>query len=156
MGGKTGIRTSDIRQGKLGDSWYLSVLTSLADKPKRVKKLFENNSYPASGAFKVNFFDKAEKVSVVVDDLLPMKSTDDMTAMGSLVSEDRAWWVAIAEKAYAKFNTNYANIDGGSIAQAMRDLTGMPVYRYYPQKMSAKDIMSKIRNAQKKGWILSA
>jgi hypothetical protein len=36
----------------------------------------------------------------------------------------------ILEKAYAKFNVFYGNMDGGTPVQAMKDLTGMPAYTY--------------------------
>jgi hypothetical protein len=34
--------------------------------------LFANKEYPANGAFMVNFFDKGEPISIVVDDTLPI------------------------------------------------------------------------------------
>ena len=36
------------------------------------------------------------------------------------------WWLPILEKAYAKFNVNYSNLNGGQPKQALRELTGMP------------------------------
>ena len=47
--------------------------------------------------------------------------------MNAGVSPNGAWWLVILEKAYAKWNVNYANLNGGSPAQSLRDLTGMPV-----------------------------
>lgn len=34
--------------------------------------------------------------------------------VNSMVSPNGAWWLVILEKAYAKFNVNYANLDGGT------------------------------------------
>ena len=56
--GSGGILPAGIRQGVLGDCWFLAVGAALAERPERVRKLFENTEYPSSGFFKVNFFFK--------------------------------------------------------------------------------------------------
>ena len=38
-----GIDPADVRQGILGDCWFLSSLSALAEKPERIKKLFMKN-----------------------------------------------------------------------------------------------------------------
>jgi len=43
------------------------------------------------------------------------------------MSPNGAWWGVILEKAYAKFNVNHSNINGGTPMESFRDLTGMPV-----------------------------
>jgi len=37
------------------------------------------------------------------------------------------WWQAILEKAYAKMNVNYSQLNGGDPNVAWRDMTNMPV-----------------------------
>lgn len=46
------------------------------------------------------------------------------------VSKNGAWWMPILEKAYAKFNVFYSNMDGGTPLQSIQDLTNMPAMRY--------------------------
>jgi len=51
----------------------------------------------------------------VIDDKLPLNprsERDDL--IHTKVSMNGAWWMPILEKAYAKFNVFYANMDGGS------------------------------------------
>lgn len=67
---------------------------------------------------------------MVVDDRLPMTIGDPYTPVNSRVSSNGAWWAPILEKAYAKYNAFYANVNGGTPMQSFRDLTGMPVVRY--------------------------
>jgi len=50
------------------------------------------------------------------------------------MSVNKAWWLPILEKAYAKFNVNYATLNGGNPSQALRELTGMPVEMYDSSK----------------------
>ena len=52
-------------------------------------------------------------MTVVVDDTLPMKA-DGVTPINADVSTNDAWWMPILEKAYAKYNVFYANINGGT------------------------------------------
>jgi hypothetical protein len=42
-------------------------------------------------------------------------------------STNGAWWMPLLEKAYAKLHLNYDRIVGGSGAEGLRTLTGMPV-----------------------------
>ena len=39
-------------------------------------------------------------------------------------SKSNEWWVPLCEKAYAKFNGSYDNIDGGQEKWALCELTG--------------------------------
>lgn len=41
-----------------------------------------------------------------------------------------AWWLVMLEKAMAKLNVNYANINSGFPGEALRALTGMPSSYY--------------------------
>ena len=50
------------------------------------------------------------------------------------MSPNGAWWVPMIEKAYAKMNVNYANLNGGSPMQGFRELTAMPVKSYKVQE----------------------
>ena len=52
-------------------------------------------------------------MNIVVDDSLPM-NTDGVTPINAGVSTNDAWWMPILEKAYAKYNVFYANINGGT------------------------------------------
>jgi hypothetical protein len=77
-------------------------------------------------------------VQIVVDDTLPTHEGKDKryTNFGEILpvnsrpSTNGAWWVPILEKAYAKFNMNYAQLNGGLPEQALRELSGMPVVNY--------------------------
>jgi len=95
-----------------------------------------------------NFFDRGEPISIVVDDQLAMNAMG--APINSRQSVHGAWWLPILEKAYAKFNVFYANINGGTPLQSFRDLTGMPTQRYYSGNQSDEELFSIIHNADKK------
>lgn len=76
--------------------------------------MFVNTEYPENGAFRINFFAVGKQVSVIVDDQLPLNPTNEKKPINNNVSKNGAWWMPILEKAYAKFNVFYANMDGGN------------------------------------------
>jgi hypothetical protein len=59
--GSRGIQPEAIVQGSVGDCWYLSTLSALAEEPSRIKALFENTEYPKNGAFAINFWIAGKK-----------------------------------------------------------------------------------------------
>ena len=42
----------------------------------------------------------------------------------------------ILEKAYAKINMNYANLDGGFGEESLRALTGMPIDQFFTAELT--------------------
>lgn len=62
---------------------------------------------------------------MTIDDRLPVLDND--TPVNARPSPQGAWWLVLLEKAFAKLNLNYANLDGGMQYEAMRALTGQPI-----------------------------
>jgi len=106
------IKPAGVQQGELGDCWFMAVGAGLAEWPDRVRKLFVNSEYPSNGAFMLNFFNKGEPVNIMVDDTLAIGYNG--IPVNAHQSTHGAWWMPILEKAYAKFNVFYANINGGT------------------------------------------
>jgi hypothetical protein len=78
------------------------------------------------------FYLRGEKVSVVIDDRLPVLDlgpgyVTEYPTVNSHPSPAGAWWLVLLEKAFAKVNVNYTNLNGGTPGDALRALTGMPV-----------------------------
>jgi calpain-15 len=69
---------------------------------------------------------------VYIDDRLPLG--DKGGILNSRMSVNKAWWLPILEKAYAKMNVNYSTLNGGNPSQALRELTGMPVEMFDSSK----------------------
>lgn len=69
------------------------------------------------------------------------------------MSENGAWWMPILEKAYAKSQVNYMNLNGGFTNVALRALTGMPTIRY---RQGQQNDWSIIQEADAKGYIMTS
>jgi len=107
----------------------------MAEHPERIKKVFENTSYPASGIFVVNMFNRGQPIRVVVDDRLPVMPNPTGRYVPQLFngspSDAGAWWGTILEKAYCKMNVACTYINSGSALQSFRELTGYPTEQFF-------------------------
>ena len=120
------IGPNDIEQGGLGDCYFLSSLSVLAENPFRIKRLFYNGCSNEHGLFAVSITKNGHKQMVIVDDNIPCK---DLRPAFSTSGDDEIW-VIILEKAWAKLHGTYQRIDGGHTYQTLRDLTGAPSFEF--------------------------
>ena len=120
---RDGIEPNDIKQGALGDCYFLAVLSSLAEFPKRVEALFYTKEINNAGIYLVKFFINGNETPVIVDDYLPC-TKDGKPAFA--YSKNRELWVSVLEKAWAKLHGTYARTAGGLPSFACSHLIGVP------------------------------
>lgn len=137
----------------LGDCWFLSAASSLAEYPERIEKIFTNSDYSAEGIFRVELFRNGEPFYEVVDDRLPMYWGQPINSNAGLSG---SFWLVILEKAYAKMNVNYANLNGGMPDQAFRDLTGMPTLFYWTEEQTDEDFYDLVALYDEKKYSMAA
>lgn len=100
--GTKGIVPNGVAQGQVGDCWFLAAAAALAEVPERIKRVVWNDSYDKNGAFRFNFWVKNKWNGVNIDDRLPANSGDRPFSTGR--SRNKAWWMPLMEKAYAKLD----------------------------------------------------
>ena len=117
-----------MRQGELGNCWFLSAISALAEYPVRVERLFRNShSGPNEfGIYGVNICKNGQWTDIVIDDWIPVRDGEPVfsRAQGSEL------WVLLLEKAWAKLHGSYHSIENGLAITALRDLTGAPCFLY--------------------------
>lgn len=143
-----------VSQGKLGDGWFLSAASALAAVPQRVKKLFVLDKYPDEGIFAIQFFYRGNPTIVTVDDRIPVMEND--WPVNARPAPNGAWWLVLLEKAYAKMNLNYVNLESGMQHEAMRALTGQPVVMYQTKNSSDAQTWERLASASGKNFIITA
>lgn len=135
----SGAQHTDVRQGALGDCYFLATLAEAALRsPATITNMFVVNG---DGTYTVKFFNNSVAHYVTVDSQLPTDSA------GRLIYATRGvmnWnsanelWVALAEKAYVQLNefgfvrpglpgngqNAYSAIEGGYINASMNHVTG--------------------------------
>lgn len=122
-GDKNKPAPSGIRQGGVGDCWFLAAASSVAEQPERIKRVMWNDNYDQHGAFRFYFWVRDTWHGINIDDRLPASGSSPMFAKKS---QHNAWWFALMEKAYAKLDRHYFALHGGMPFEALRNLTNMP------------------------------
>jgi hypothetical protein len=124
---QNGIQYTDVRQGALGDCYYLAALAGIALKDaNKIKDMFIDNG---DGTYTVRFFKNGKADYVTVNRQLPTNSNGTFSfakagaANNSYNNTSNELWVALAEKAYAQVNeagwigqdgtNSYKGIEGG-------------------------------------------
>ncbi|XP_016090409.1 calpain-14-like [Sinocyclocheilus grahami] len=121
-----GASRFDIIQGVLGNCWFLASVGALTFQ-KQIKKQIindeQNFSVDYAGIFHFKFWRFGSWVDVVIDDKLPAIDGHLIFVHSKTPNE---FWPALLEKAYAKVCGSYADMDMGSISEALMDFTGRP------------------------------
>jgi len=145
-----GIEPLDIKQGCLGDCYFLSALAALAEFPKRIEKMIK---MLGNGKYQVTFYYMGREQNIIVDDIFPCNNGFPYFSHNN----GNELWVMLLEKAYAKVAGSYSAIEGGIPFLALSDLTGMPVKRII--KLSELDqniLFKKINSYDKKKYCMVA
>eukprot|EP01130_Rhizamoeba_saxonica_P016287 TRINITY_DN7499_c0_g1_i1.p1 TRINITY_DN7499_c0_g1~~TRINITY_DN7499_c0_g1_i1.p1 ORF type:complete len:1144 (-),score=258.70 TRINITY_DN7499_c0_g1_i1:25-3456(-) len=117
-----GIDEGDVIQGTLGDCWFLSALSVLAQNgTEEIQGLFVS-SHAEQGFYQCRFFKDGVWIIVTIDDYIPC-NRNGRPAFASC-RDTNEFWVPILEKAYAKLHGCYGAIESGSISDGLVDLTG--------------------------------
>lgn len=125
-----GIEPEDIYQGKLGDCYFLSSISALAENPERVQRLLETEEPNEKGVYAINLNINGDWEQVILDDYFPTNAR----RITFCHSSDPELWTMLLEKAYAKIYGGYWNIGTGGFAEdSLKDLTGAPT-EYMPLK----------------------
>ncbi|OUS47049.1 hypothetical protein BE221DRAFT_72852 [Ostreococcus tauri] len=128
-------RTSaaDIRQGSVGDCWFLSSLAVIAEREDLLEQVVgvsrrHAGVFEKHGAWFVRLFLGGRWRAIVVDDMLPVKTPktkkDDEYSLAFSRAANNQLWVSLTEKAYAKAHGSYSAISGGYVSEGLHDLTG--------------------------------
>jgi calpain-15 len=123
------IGPGDIKQGELGDCYFLSVLSVLAEKPHLIQRLFLTPTINKNGCYSVFLCESGEWINITVDDYLPTSVETGKPAFSHPKSKEI--WVPIIEKAFAKLYGSYYSIVAGLEGDAFRTLTGAPMEYFY-------------------------
>lgn len=117
-----GMRPGDVKQGTLGDCWLLGAFLVLATHPELLQNLIVKDGIKYGFAV-FQFFKNGEWKQVLIDTRLPY-NRESKTPLYGHCADPTEVWVPLIEKAYAKMHGCYEALHGGSIVEAMVDLTG--------------------------------
>ncbi|XP_076264841.1 calpain-2 catalytic subunit-like [Rhynchophorus ferrugineus] len=149
------ISRCDIKQGYLRDCWFIAALSLLAEHPELLERVapknqnFKVDNY--AGIFRFRFCQSGIWTEVVVDDRLLMEG-DELKFARSIRRTD--FWLALLEKAYAKFHGSYESLNDGEITQVFKELTGGAVIELRVRE--SENLFRIISESIKNGSLITA
>ena len=148
----------DIKQGTLGDCYFLATIAAIAEDSKRISRLFPLPQTQPGGAYVVKVCITGIWENIIVDDLFPCHYIDGMPSFSS--SDQKEIWVMLLEKVWAKIHGGFCNIEAGTMRDPLRDLTGAPTITFFTdrnksnRKYSSDDLWNILYEADKKRFIM--
>ena len=86
----------------------------------------QSNDLNAAGIYGVNLYSLGIPHTVIVDDYLPLEISwnGNWSTVFSKIGNDKAMWMPILEKAFAKLNGNYSHTIAGDPTSAAEQIMG--------------------------------
>jgi hypothetical protein len=155
---QNGISADDVKQGQLGNCYYLATLSSFAqEKPSFIQDMFIDNG---DNTFTVRFFNNNVADYVTVDRFLPTDSNGRLVyaSMGaSATNSANELWVALAEKAYAQLAESgwsrdadsadsYGAIEGGWMSDVMEQIAGLSTSDRQASSMTKQELIDVVNS----------
>ncbi|CAD8203099.1 unnamed protein product [Paramecium pentaurelia] len=135
------ISHRDIKQGILGDCYFLSSISTIACRwPEVIKDLFISQRVNNEKLYAVRLCLDGEWKVVILDDFIPVNSQGNPAFSKNAGSE---MWVALLEKAWAKMNIDYTDIEGGDPREVIKSITGGPTWIVFTNAADFKQQLQK-------------
>jgi len=141
---KGNVGPDQVKQGAVGNCWFLSALAVVAEQPYLIRQLMPHKQLNDVGIYQVNLCLDGKWTPIIIDSYLPIIKSKKAAPQKPAQQEFRGivgdrdfvpafcdvpkgqMWPALVEKAYAKAHGSYAQLSGGFIAEALADMTGAP------------------------------
>lgn len=152
FGNKGHAHPDDVNQGSVGDCYFLATVSSLAEWPARIEKVFANANPANFATTGVYFYVGGKKTLYDVDDDIPLRiyyNSGGKNYCGFWFASPRAdgaVWPELLEKAFAKAAGNYDQIASGNFGPAIRFLTGVPYKRWSTDADAASVIFNTLKS----------
>lgn len=88
-------RPDDIRQGGVGNCWFVCALSVIAEKPAHIRRILLTHDYNPAGAYQVRLCRAGMWHTVTIDDAFP---TNALGMLAYLKAARRSLWGPLIEK----------------------------------------------------------
>ena len=147
--GEHGISPEDIRQGDVGDCWFIAAASAMAERSERLERVFINQDdqhtggIDMKGIYGLQFYALLMPVTITIDDYLPFENDAGKTIYAG-VGRDKSVWGPLMEKAFAKFHGSYEAIASGTPEKALNTLAGSPNIDFMHAEITVDDLWEKL------------
>lgn len=146
------VTMDDVEQGGLGNCYFLSVLSELANRPEIYDNIFIDKDKTKNNCYRVKLMIRGIPKIVCVDDYFPATMTN---TFAFALSGPRELWVQVLEKAWAKINGSYASTIAGIPSESFACLSEAPCVSYIHKKYNVDDLWSILKKAKTMGYYLA-
>ena len=121
------IECSDANQGSLGNCYLISIISALSERHDLIKKIFKTTQVNKDGFYEIYYYEQDGTQRIMfIDDYFPCV---DLTRCGKqefigTIPNGEEIWVMLLEKAYAKYEGGWVNLEGGTITSEIKFFTG--------------------------------
>ena len=148
------ISLDDIIQGNLGNSYFISGLKLLAEKPELIISLF-NSNIQNKKYFDIYIYIHGYKYKIIIDDSFPFILNKDKLELFfcKINLKTKNIWPLILEKVWAKINSTYEDIIIGNISDIFHFFTPCPIKIFY-HDVKYNNLFEKIKDAIDNNFIV--
>ena len=139
------VNPYDIKSGLVKNHNIISVFSHLAEYPKLLERLFEENLVNEIGIYKVKLFFQGNWTPIYLDKFIPCFPLDFPIYTYSPIS----LWPCILEKALAKIYRSYDNLCRINYFELYQLLTGFPIYNFKRIYRDRENISNKFNLYEK-------
>ena len=144
------LDVDDVKQGIIGNCYFLCVLSSFAKRPEIYDKIFIDKKINPKGLYKMRFIINGIPQIIYVDDFFP--TLDNQFAFAQSQNE---FWVQLLEKAWAKINLSYANTISGIPYEVFNCLSEAPCENISHEKNSIYFLWNELLRAKDQGYYIT-
>ena len=119
------ISIDDVRQGYLGNCYFMSSLAAMTNIPQLICQLFRSFQISKNGCYEIGLNIEGEWQIILLDDYFPCSKTTRVPIFAKPNGPEL--WAMLLEKAWAKINGGYLNITGGYASEVLSVFTSFPI-----------------------------
>ena len=144
------LDVDDVKQGIIGNCYFLCVLSSFAKRPEIYDKIFIDKKINSNSLYKLRFIINGIPQIIFVDDYFP--TLYDKFAFAKSQNE---FWVQLLEKAWAKLNKSYANTISGIPYEVFNCLSEAPCQNISHEKNTIYTLWNELLRAKEHGYYIT-
>ncbi|MDZ4817620.1 MAG: C2 family cysteine protease [Planctomycetota bacterium] len=149
-----GIHETDVRQGGLGDCYFLAAVLTLVHKGhwQLIKDKFQTDPETGSPAVELYKLVEGQRQETLVPIDVELTQGYNMALLSRDTEDGKVEiWPQMLEQAYANMNEGYGAIVGGTAGEAWTSLTNKPATHYSTVGKTDAEIVTMINNAVSAG-----